>query len=472
MFRNFKACKLSMLNWLNSLFGKNGKNGDKKSQAQTQAQKTDPFAGIKHIRFGRYSDNNKTLKKTQCWYKAEDLYKEKKYTESFAALFDYLRDDEEDNVHFYPSGDKFTFDLIQGSRKVYGECDGSMIVARVPLAVMEQPRTAIMRRLLDLNYSLYYSRTAMAGDNTLYMVFDSEVTTASPNKMYYGLRELATKGDRQDDLLLADFETLKQADIPHYDPLPLHELEVKYKYFRKWIEETLESIKNLNQDSFSGAIAYVLLGLVYRIDFLVTPEAKLLSDLEQVHSLYWDKKDELPLVERNKLMRDAVTRLLDITKEDFAKNVFSASGTFAISTPHKQEKVREYINNAGRDAKWYVENKYPDIARRIIEYGILYSHFVYSMPRVLTDLTIIYQAVMHADYFEELGMKEKLYNEEKNKFNAGLIEDAVDIALDRFRDKYKDMNWDHGRISYANLYEFGASFGEHMSRLNLETRRA
>lgn len=461
-----------MLNWLNKLLGKN--ENDTQAKISGQAKRVNmesPFAPLKDIRFGRYSDNNKTLKKTQCWYKAEDLYKEKRYAESFEALFEYLRDDAEDNVHFRQDGDKFTFDLIQGSRKIYGESDGRMIVAKVPLAIMENPATAIMRRLLEMNYVLYYSRTAMAEDNTLYMVFDSEVTTASPNKMYYGLRELATKGDRQDDLLLADFNTLKIADKEHCRPLDKNELDIKYRFFRKWIEETLVRVDELNQDSFSGAIAYVLLGTVYLVDFLMIPESKLLSDLEHIHSLYWEKKDEIPLVERNKMIKDALKKLLNLTQEEFAQYVYWSSGTFAISTPHKQEKVREYIINANRDAQWYVENKYPDIALRITQYGVLYSHFIYSMPKVLTDLTTIYLAVVHADYFEALGMKEKLYDNEKKTFNEEAIKAAIDEAIDRFRDKYKEMNWNHDKVSYTNLFEFGTSFSEQMSRLNLETRR-
>ena len=461
-----------MLKWLNKLLGNDDNDDRDKAGQQPSVKKDSHFASVKHIRFGRYSDNNKTLKKTQCWYKAEDLYKEKKYNDAFSALFDYLRDDEEDNVHFHPDGNKFTFNLVQGSRKVYGECDGATIIARVPLATMESPHTAIMRRLLDMNYSLYYSRTAISEDNTLYMVFDSEVHTASPNKLYYGLRELATKGDRQDDLLLADFKSLKLADEVHYKPLPEEELDVKYKYFRKWIEETLEKNSELNQDSFSGAIAYVLLGVIYRIDFLIVPESTLLSSLEEIHSIYWDKKDEIPLVERNKMMRDAMKKLLDITKEDFAKHVYWSSGTFAIATPHKQEKVREYINNANRDAQWYVENKYPNVAQRICEYGVLYSHFVYSMPKVLADLTLIYLAVLHSEYFAEIGMKELLYDKEKDTFNEEAIKIAIDQALDKFSDKYKDMNWNHDRVKYTNLFEFGTSFADQMSRLNLETRRA
>ena len=40
------------------------------------------------------------------------------------------------------------------------------------------------------------------------MRFDSDIETANPSKLYYGLKELATKADKQDDLLVQDFTRL------------------------------------------------------------------------------------------------------------------------------------------------------------------------------------------------------------------------------------------------------------------------
>src|ERR1700750_2749279 len=102
------------MGWLDKLFGnkeetpKQDKGNHEHVSAEASAIAA-PFAGLDGIRFGRYSDNNKSYKKTQSWYIAEDRFKEKNYTESFAALFDYLRDEMEDNVHFHPDGDNFTF---------------------------------------------------------------------------------------------------------------------------------------------------------------------------------------------------------------------------------------------------------------------------------------------------------------------------------------------------------------------------
>ena len=465
------------MGWLDKLFGKGEKeNGTSDTLPQSDntpaAKNTQNFAlpGLESMRFGRYSDNNKTQKKTESWYRAEDRFKEKNYTESFAAIFDYLRDDAEDNVRFHPDGKAFTFEIVQGSKKLRGESDGSTIVARVPLAKMATPTTAVMRRLLDINFNLFYCRTAMDEQDTLYFVFDSEVTAASPNKMYYALREMVTKADRMDDMLLEDFDTLIETGTEHILKTAEHELEVKYKYFRKWIEDTLARASELNTDSFSGSIAYLFLTLIYRIEFLITPHGKLMNTMEKVSSLYWTKKEEVPLVERNQLMKEAFRKLLEITKEEFAASVYQTKGSFSITSPPTWEKMREYIVNANKDSVWYVDNKYPDLALIITEYGMTYNQFIHSMPRVMTDLTLIYMAVLHPDYFEEMGMK-PLFCDKNKQLNKSAIERATKDALSRYKDKYKNMNWNAAAVNYSSLYDFLVSFSDQMAHLNMDTKR-
>ncbi len=146
---------------------------------------------------------------------------------------------------------------------------------------MPQPSVPVMRRLLEMNFSLYYSRYAMDTER-LCMRFDSDSSTASPSKLYYGLKELSTKADKQDDLLVQDFSTLVSTDSEHITVVSEHEKEVKYAYFKQWIGETLDTIAGLDADKFSGAIAYLLLCLSYRIDYMISPEGKLLNQLERI----------------------------------------------------------------------------------------------------------------------------------------------------------------------------------------------
>ena len=70
-------------------------------------KKTDePLEDVPSIQFGRYSDNNKTVQKVEKWNEAESLFKEKRYHDSIQAFFDYLRDEDADNVSHTRDGSK------------------------------------------------------------------------------------------------------------------------------------------------------------------------------------------------------------------------------------------------------------------------------------------------------------------------------------------------------------------------------
>lgn len=183
------------------------------------------------IRFGRYSDNNKPVAKVEKWNEAESLFKEKKYSESILAFFDYLKDDREDNVRIAREPGKTGFLFYQGSKIVRGFYNDEELQAEIVLAEMPQPSVPVMRRLLEMNFNLYYSRYALF-QGKIYMFFDSDIETANPSKLYYGLKELSTKADKQDDLLVQDFTTLLPVDIEHIVPIPDEEKEIKLSTLR------------------------------------------------------------------------------------------------------------------------------------------------------------------------------------------------------------------------------------------------
>ncbi len=210
------------------------------------------------------------------------------------------------------NGQEGRFQVFQGSKVVRGEFNNDRLHAEITLAKMPQSSVPVMRRLLEMNFNLYYSRYALDQDR-ICMRFDSDIKTANPNKLYYGLKELATKADKQDDLLVQEFTALQTMDTEHVIEIPLAEKEVKYTYFQKWITETLDYIKTLDADKYSGGIAYLLLTLAFRIDYLISPEGQLQNELEKLVDIYY-RKDERQTIERNQLMREAYEKLLSKSK--------------------------------------------------------------------------------------------------------------------------------------------------------------
>lgn len=420
------------------------------------------------IIFGRYSDNNKPVDKVERWNQADNLFKGKKFHDSIAAFFDYLCDEDVKNVSHHHHGQKGHFSFYQGSKIINGFYNDEMLEAEVALASMPQPSVPVMRRLLEMNFSLYYSRYAINGDK-LCMMFDSDIETANPSKLYYGLKELATKADKQDDLLIQDFSTLQPVNMEHIKQIPDEEKEVKFKYFKEWIANTLKLIETVDAEKYSGGIAYLLLALAYRIDFLIVPEGKLLTEIEKIVDIYF-KKDDRSVSEKNQDMIEEFLKLQTKEKDDIYPHLFRSKYTFSIVTPQTHKTIADAIYNANQNISWYKENKHPDIAAQISEYGFAYCQYSYSLPRPLTQYFHLFMMVNYPNYFKELGFKTSYYNKETKEFNREAILETIQHIQDNWKDKYPEMKMRIEKLKFDNLMNFNHSFTTEIEFLNMETK--
>lgn len=420
------------------------------------------------VQFGRYSDNNKSIEKVDKWNESDALFKEKKLRESIETFFDYLKDEDVENVIHEPNGEGGTFQIYQGSKIIHGFYDTKTFEAEVVLAIMPQPSVPVMRRLLEMNFKLYYSRYALNVDK-LSMMFDSIIETCNPSKLYYGLKELATKADKHDDLLVQDFTSLLPVGIEHIEDLPDEEKEIKFKYFKKWIQETLDLIEKVDADKFSGGIAYLLLALAYRIDYLIVPEGRLLSEIEKIVEIYF-KKDERLVTEKNQEMIHGFLGLLDKSKEEFYPYLFRSRYTFSIVSPQGYKTISDAIYNANQNINWYKENKQPEVAAQISEYGIAYCQFSYSLPRPITQLFHLFMMVNYPDFFKDLGFKKQYYNKETNEFKQDDIIATINEIQKVWQEKYTEMKFKTDKLNFDSLVSFNQSFTNEIEALNMETK--
>ncbi len=420
------------------------------------------------IVFGRYSDNNKSVSKVEQWNKADALFKEKKYHQSIAIFFNYLRDDATNNVTHYQENGKSTFEFFQGSKIIRGFYDDKKFEAEAILAEMPDASVPVMRRLLEMNFTLYYTRYALS-NQSLSMLFDSDIQTANPSKLYYGLKELAIKTDKHDDLLVQDFTSLLPTDTAHLQPIPEQEKASKFRYFKKWIKTTLDLIAGIDADKYSGGIAYLLLALTYRIDYLIVPEGKLLLSLEKIVEIYF-RKDERPVTEKNAEMADAYHKLLEKNEEDFYPYLFRSRYTFSVVTPQNFKTIADAIYNANQNVAWYKENKLPEIAAQISEYGLAYCQYSYSLPKPLTQFFHLLMMVNYSEYFKELGFKEEYYNPENGKYQHEAIIQKIEEIQETWKEKYPMLKLKTEKLKFDNPVAFNQSFTTEIEYLNFETR--
>ncbi len=418
------------------------------------------------IPIGRYSDNNKSIEKVGKWTQAESLFKHKDYRAAVDAFFEYLTDEDQENVVLEPGEETVGFSIYQGSTIVRGGFDRGRLWGEVILARMPEPSIPVMRRLLEMNFHLYYSRYALR-DDQIRMRFDTDIETATPNKLYYGLKELATRADKQDDLLVDEFGFLEPVDTAHIIPIPEEEKEIKYEFMHRWIRSAFDYIGELDMEKFSGGISYLLLTLVFRIDYLVLPEGRMLSELEKIASTYYGKEDK-SAPERNPAMIQGFRELLEKDKKEIFSQLFRSRYTFAIVVPQNLTTIYEAIEAALQNMAWYRDNNYPEMANKVMEYGFAYCQYAYSLPKPLSDLFELFMRVNYPDYFNALGFKTVYYNRMNDILHGDVIESRINTIVQQWKPKYNQLSFRTKKLRYDTMVNFNQSFLQEVTSLNFE----
>ncbi len=421
---------------------------------------------VPDIPVGRYSDNNKTIQQGNFWKESEILFKEKKFLDSIEKFFKYLQDDAENNVVFNRTSSGFTFEIFQGSKVIRGSGDQLHMYARATLAEMPHHSVPVMRRLLEQNYLLFYSRFSL-NEKKLVMQFDSEIATANPNKLYYAFKELCNTSDKQDDLLINDFDLLQISDSEHIQEVSTEIKKMKFSYLQKWMEETLTKAEDLDKEKFAGAISFMMLALIFRIDYLISPEGVLMHELEKIQNIYF-KKDNLTAFEKNRLMLEELKKFKSYPEENFFKSLFKSKSTFSIRQPKSHQAIKEAILTANKNINWYKENKHPEIAELIPEYAISFCNYSYSMPKPLMDLYKIFMRINYAQYFSDLGFDNPYYDVNTKRFNSQNIEDDIMHIMKVWVLKFPKLSFPATKLKYENLLEFNHSFTNLFAELEFE----
>ena len=422
------------------------------------------------IMFGRYNDSYKSDQKYKSWDQALEHFERQEYFKSYSLFFEYLKDDAKKNVSFNydQEAGELKFLIFQGSKTVEGLIKGDRITAEAKIANSESNDIGVLRKLIEMNFNLKYSRYALDRDENITMVFNSYLLDCSPYKLYYALKELSTSADKQDDLFLKKFQGLEPVNNGHIRKIEKKEIEIKYNFLQKRVDFVLDQFDNgkLDKTTYPGGKTFQLLDLVYKLDYLLKPEGIIMESFENIHKGFF-KNDKLTVHKKNSDIVKELKKLKTISLEDFEAEIYEVLSTFGVTVPTSYEQYKTFAQAELANMDWYVDNKYKLVGRSIPSYIIGYSLFNYALPRPLTKLFHLYYMVTECAFFRELGFSCK-YQDEKGALNDREIKNSLSDIRQEFKEQFPQFNPKKYNLNYQNLESFSKSFIVMTLNLNLD----
>lgn len=406
--------------------------------------------------FGRYSDSYKAPEQYKAWDQAVKLFEEKKYLDAYKEFFFYLKDRHEENVKYATSNGKIRFEIYQGSKVVYGEATEEHVVATANVVKCDELKVAFMRKLMEMNFQLKYGRYALTEDNNIALKFDTSTIDGHPNKLYYALKEISAAADLQDDLLEEEFSQLHAIDNFHVQDSTEKVKEVKLKYLRKWTNEAMEQASSLDDDKFSGGIAYLLLNAIYKIDYLINPEGKTVTSLHRGHRMFF-AKDNRSTLEKNKDLKKFVGEIQERSDEAIKKEIYRVVSTFGMVRGAPHDAVQGLCKEVLDNMVWYKDNDKTNMALQVMEYAASYAFFNYGMPQPDREYFHILLHVLNSDFFGELGYAQ-LYDEADKKLDKRNIKSRIESVQNRYAKRYPKANFNDSSLKYNDLLSFTSSY--------------
>lgn len=401
--------------------------------------------------FGRYTDSFKTTEQLAAWNTSVQEYDSKNFVKSVISFLGYIRDPKEDNVRWIEKDGVLEFTIYQGTQLIKCVVNDKGISCECKIAKIVKPSVSAMRRLLELNFALDYSQFGFNEDNIIILRYDSKENNSHPNRLYYALRELALSSDKYDDSISDDFSALEMIDNMNTKPLPIELKELKYDFFIKQIETIVSQVNSLDSEKDAGAISWLLMSLVYRLDYLISPQGGTWLNLQKIQNLYYTQENT-PLIEKNSIIKIELEKLLKFNKEQFCNDMYDVVNTFAITKNSNPEDIKSSLSESLKSYLHWNNEKSINIAYSVLEHGIGYSLFNFSLPKVMRDFFKLFMNVMYNDYFLSLNQLGKYV--ENNVYNSNEIKSKINAIVSDNITVYPKLTFNNNSLNCNSKIEF------------------
>lgn len=412
-----------------------------------------------HYNFGRFISYKKTHQQQEFYQASKKSFSQQRYIEGYENYFKYLRFEDEHgndhcNISFSRDEDSLEFKIIQGSAVIKGNITQRRLLASVNVAHTVKDNIAVMRRLLEKNYMYTYSSFFLEADTLRSKIYFDNISL-SPQKVYFPLREIAINTDKEKELLLDEFNDLEPIEIEHIEVMDEHLKDTKLRFYREWIDKTQQKVALLPTQEQSGAIAFVWLGLLLRIDYFVTPRGKLGYDIYEAIQEYYIDDNKL-IEEKNDALQKATLKFKDVDFQKLSKSLYSVQQTFDIFTMNNLDEIRAFIEETLGKIIWYKEHRYEEVILTIYEYLGLYMLYNFGMNDCLRELVQLNVRLHNTDFHSALGMP-SLYKSEE-KIDTSKLNKEIRTIINSYHKLYPHLHDFTESLNYESLEKFHHSY--------------
>ncbi|MCB0516550.1 MAG: hypothetical protein R2798_10775 [Chitinophagales bacterium] len=404
--------------------------------------------------FGRFYEverNNRQKKKLQV---AEEAFRQENYIQSIKAVLAYLQNKDLNNIKISRKQSSLSFKLFHGSQLIHGYLkEARTLVLETPIMQMPQMLVPVMRKLLEKNYKMQYANYALAGEKVL-LRCEMQLSEMPPQKLLNALREIAVRADKDDDLLLLEFPQLRRIETNPLISLPPEIVNAKINTLKKWLSKTLQHLSSIDEVQFPEATAYCLLGLAYRIDYYLLPEAKILANIEEIHSLYYNGNLQ-NISSKNQKALQYFKEIQQSSEEKLQAEFYTVVNTFSLLNDEVDEQeIKNIIADELSQIPIYQAN-FPAMVNTVYEYIALYLLFYFALIPPLRKSLGILVDIYNASFFVENALPFSFM--ENNRLHAANIIAEIQAIIDENAAIYPNFSIDIQAINFTSSELFAGT---------------
>lgn len=422
------------------------------------------------IPFGRFSDAYKSDAQQEAFERSLELFEKGDYLAAYRDLFAYLVDEDAQtpNVSWQETDGVLTFELWQGSQRIMGQATEQKVTAESRVAKANDLGVGFMRRLMEANFNLKFSRFALDAHNNLCIVFDSRTVDGSPLKVLHALRELAIHADKQDDLLLGEFaQLLSPAQERDFGEIPPEEKLVKYQYIQQSIRAAFAELDKAVPDpnTYPGSYAYLLLSLAFRLDYLIKPEGFMMDLLERIYTIYFTKNNVTAQTKLQQMRREFQI-LLDRPDEELFTEMYRTRSTFGANPAIPHGTLASFINGELVNMEWPLQQGYEQLALAVPQYIAGFTAFHQAPPKPDQMFLHLFFQITEADFFRQLGFTNSFADSEGKLQKAEILKEIKRIT-DKNRPNYARIRLDISLLNFDSQALFSKTYLQMVQGLDL-----